>query len=265
METIHWRGTWGVGDFMWALNVAHHWQKFYDPQVKLVMHWPHLEDHRETPKDPETIIERFNWLHKRYWVDKPISVEHEYQSQLFDRNSMSGDKKKKRYYFESGYWHNAPPQEWLFAPEELRKSRNDIKEKKIVYWTPTHNSATPRKWKRLLTNDDWCDIIKALSGEGWDCIELTYRTPVEVAYNQIRNARLVLCYDGMWHKIARNFCKPMIIPSKQSVTRYNTPTAIRATTKEEFYRLIENLDIEFAETRANNQLREMARVLNYDF
>ena len=41
---IKWRGTWGIGDAMMALNVAHNYSFTYDTPVKLEMHWPHDED-----------------------------------------------------------------------------------------------------------------------------------------------------------------------------------------------------------------------------
>ena len=44
MNKFKWRGTWGFGDAMMALNVAHNYSFTYDTPVKLEMHWPHDED-----------------------------------------------------------------------------------------------------------------------------------------------------------------------------------------------------------------------------
>ena len=93
--------------------------------------------------------------------------------------------------------------------------------------------------------DDWEKFIRDLEKwEGWDVIELTYRTPIRDAYNQIRRARYVASYDGMWHYIARNFCKPHLIPSNEGVTTYNTPNAVKVATTEgmaNFFKDDENL------------------------
>ena len=78
-----------------------------------------------------------------------------------------------------------------------------------------------------MTSDDWYDIIQLLRGEGWILNELTYRTPIEEAYNTIQNSKYVVSYDGMWHYISKNFGKPHIIPSKEGVTTYNTPQAMK--------------------------------------
>ena len=77
-----------------------------------------------------------------------------------------------------------------------------------------------------------------LRGQGFNVVELTYRTPVSEAFYEISTCRLVLCYDGMWHYIARNFSIPMIVISKDGVTKYHTPHAITASgLKEDNYNI----------------------------
>ena len=223
MEKVRWRGTPGVGDFMMALNVCHNYAFANKKRINLEMHWEHDEDYLHHPNDPETIVDRMTWIHNKYHRQDDVVVTHVYNSDLFEGGAFNNKADKDRYYFDSDAFTptGAPPNDWIFKPEELVSKR-----KKIVLWTPTYNKEPPRSWKRFLTNDDWYDIIKLLSWEGWILVELNYRTPIKDAYKQIQECDFVVCYDGMWHYIARNFGKPMFIPSWEGITTYNTPQAI---------------------------------------
>ena len=224
MEKIRWRGTWGVGDFMQALNACHNYSFKNKNKVNLEMHWEHDEDYLHHPDDPETIIQRMEWIHSQYHRQDDVTITHVYNSDLFPHGNVNPNKNKHRFYFDSDAYEPSglPPNDWIFKPSTFTDTI-----KKVVYWTPIHNSEPPRKWKRFLTNDEWYGIIRLLSGEGWIPVELTYRTPIEEAFKQIQEADMIVCYDGMWHFIARNFGKPMFIPSWEGITDYNTPNATR--------------------------------------
>jgi hypothetical protein len=223
LETVKWRGTPGVGDFMMALNVCHNYAFVNKKKIVLEMHWEHDENYLHHPKDPETIIQRMEWIHTKYHRQDDVTITHVYNSDLFESGAFNNRQDKDRFYFDSGaYSGDAPPSDWIFKKEELVP-----KKKKIVIWTPTYNKEPPRSWKRFLTNDDWYGIIKLLSWEGWILVELNYRTPIKEAYKQIQECDFVVCYDGMWHYISRNFSKPMFIPSWEGITRYHTPQAVK--------------------------------------
>jgi hypothetical protein len=223
LETVKWRGTPGVGDFMMALNVCHNYAFVNKKKIVLEMHWEHDENYLHHPKDPETIIQRMEWIHTKYHRQDDVTITHVYNSDLFESGAFNNRQDKDRFYFDSGaYSGDTPPSDWIFKKEELVP-----KKKKIVIWTPTYNKEPPRSWKRFLTNDDWYGIIKLLSWEGWILVELNYRTPIKEAYKQIQECDFVVCYDGMWHYISRNFSKPMFIPSWEGITRYHTPQAVK--------------------------------------
>ena len=224
MEKVRWRGTWGVGDFQHALNVCHNYCFDNKVKVNLEMHWSHDENYKPHPDDPETIVERMEWLHNKYHRQDDVVVTHVFNSDLFPSGNVNPDKSKPRFFFDSNKFDptSAPPNDWIFKPEEFVKKRP-----KIVIWTPAYNSEPPRSWKKFLTIDDWSDIISLLRWDGWILVELTYRTPIKDAYKQIQEADFIVCYDGMWHYIARNFGKPMYIPSWEGITDYNTPQCIR--------------------------------------
>lgn len=234
MEKVKWRGTWGIGDSMQALNVCHHYAWKNKIKVNLEMHWTHDENHLESPKDPETIIQRTDWIHTQYHRQDDVTLTHVCNSDFFVGGNMNNDRKKVRQIFDSG--HTEPFQnDWIFKPESFVE-----KKKKIVIWTPTYNTQSPRNWKRFLTNDDWYDIIKLLSWEGWILQELTYRTPIEEAFNHIAEADFIVCYDGMWHYIVRNFGKPMFVTSWEGITRYNTPQAVMVKKDDNFPKDLES-------------------------
>jgi hypothetical protein len=246
MELVTWRGTPGVGDFMWALNCVHLHAYRNNTKVKLQMHWDHGPDHLHHFEDPETIIERMDYIHNFYHRKDDVVIDHlfyaegrysdwTYKDDLSYEDGIvrvkvpdSDRDSKKRFWFESGAWSDergspAPDNDWLFRQDAFRQ----IDPKKIVIWTPTQNAEVPRPWKRKLTDYDWRVIIKKLRQAGLNVIELGYRTPVREAMYHISTCRQVICYDGMWHYVAKNFARPMMVISKEGVTKYHTDYAVR--------------------------------------
>ena len=249
MEYVSWRGTPGVGDFMWALNCVHRYCYENKKQVVLEFHWEHDENHLHHFEDPETIIERLEYIHNFYHRKDDVQVKHVYgETTRYSDWKFSDDfvrekdgtrriaainrGHKNRFYFESGAWTDrvgepAPISDWTFRPMERKK--NPLK---IVIWRPTFNAELPRTWKRLLTHEQWDDIISLMRQAGLHVVELTYRTPVREAMYHLSTCRQVVCYDGMWHYIARNFQVPMVILSSEGITSYHTPHCVKTDTNE---------------------------------
>ena len=261
MEKGRWRGTWGVGDFMLALQVCHNYCYKNNTKVNLEMHWETKEGHLETPQDPETIVERMEWIHNKFYRQEDVTVTHVYESDLFLSGNVNPDKNKKRFYFESGAFDDepAPPNDWVFKKEYYRP-RDKGSGNKIVMWTPTYNTEPPRKWKRFLTNDDWHCIIKLLRREGWILDEITYRTPIEEAFTQIQNADYVFCYDGMWHYIAGMFATPIFIPSWEGISKYACPQAVLRPNRKYVMEFVESFTKEGHKHMRNKSDRYLARL-----
>lgn len=248
MELVTWRGTPGVGDFMWALNSVHNYCYRTNKKVNLEMHWEHEKDYLHHFEDPETIIERMEYIHNFYHRKEDVTVTHvfakktRYSDWKYNDDVVTTEegrlrvttrglnKPKNRFWFESGMYTDTiggqtPNPNWIFRKDAFRQKDA----KKIVIWTPALNAELPRTWKRFLTNENWDDIIKAMRQAGLQVVELSYRTPIREVIYHISNARLVVCYDGMWHYIARNFCTPMVIVSPEKITKYHTPHGITAS------------------------------------
>lgn len=244
-ELITWRGTPGVGDFMWALNSCYQYAADQGlEKVNLEMHWEHGPDYYHHFEDPETIIERMDLIHNFYDQKERVQVHHifnadgRYADWRYDddvvyesngeRRVAAINRNKNRFWFQSGFYTDKqgdpiPENNWLFRKDSFQERVDN----RIVFWRPLFNAEKPRTWKRLFTNDDWETALSILRAQGFECIELSYRTPVREAMYLISTARLVMCYDGIWHYAAKNFATPMAVVSGEGVTKYHTDNALR--------------------------------------
>ena len=244
-ELVTWRGTPGVGDFMWALNSCHKYAADHDiRKINLEIHWEHGEDYYHHFEDPETIIERCDYIHNFYHQKERVEIHHifnaqgRYQDWKFnddivletngERRIAAIHKHKARFWFQSGYYSdmpgaNIPDNNWIFRKGAFQ----DYDPKRIVFWRPTWNAEKPRTWKRIFENDDWDKLIKHFEGLGFKMHELSYRTPASEAMYLISTSRMVICYDGIWHYVAKNFARPLAVISGEGVTKYHTENALR--------------------------------------
>ena len=245
-ELVTWRGTPGVGDFMWALNSCHKYAADHNiRKINLELHWEHGEDYLHHFEDPETIIERCDYIHNFYHQQERVEIHHifnadgryrdwKYADDVVNENGVNRVKavnahaQKNRFWFQSGYYDDdrgspAPNNDWIFRQDAFQ----EYDPKRIVYWRPTWNAEKPRTWKRLFENDDWEQLIIHFKAMGFDMHELSYRTPASEAMYLISTARMVICYDGIWHYVAKNFARPLAVISGEGVTKYHTPNALR--------------------------------------
>jgi hypothetical protein len=244
-ELVTWRGTPGVGDFMWALNSCHKYAADHNiRKINLELHWEHGEDYYHHFEDPETIIERCNYIHNFYHQQERVEVHHifnahgRYRDWKFDddvvlettgeRRIAAIHKHKARFYFQSGFYDDTPgsdipDNDWIFRQDAFK----DYDPNRIVFWRPTWNAEKPRTWKRIFENDDWDKLIAHFESKGFNMHELSYRTPVSEAMHLISTSRMVICYDGIWHYVAKNFARPLAVISGEGVTKYHTSNALR--------------------------------------
>jgi len=231
---------------MWALNSCHKYAADHNiRKINLELHWEHGEDYLHHFEDPETIIERCNYIHNFYHQQERVEIHHifnangryrdwKYADDVVNENGVNRVKavnahaQKNRFWFQSGYYNDdrgspAPNNDWIFRQDAFQ----EYDPKRIVYWRPTWNAEKPRTWKRLFENDDWEQLIIHFKAMGFDMHELSYRTPASEAMYLISTARMVICYDGIWHYVAKNFARPLAVISGEGVTKYHTPNALR--------------------------------------
>lgn len=257
----------GVGDFMLSLNRFYLMQHRSKYPIQLEMNWYHDEDFLFHYEEEETIIERFETIHNLYRHKEKVSVKHVFNSQ--DKQLL----KEK--------WRFNPPQahmprrihdnEWSFDAKYLRRSKQ-VDHHKVVVWRPLFNAQRARDWKWVVTNDMWDEAIDYLKQLGYNVVELEYRTPVREAFYHILTCNFVVCYDGMWHYVAKNAHKPMIVASRSAITKYHTPYALMLSELEHipesnFLHRIKNLHnfIPEADTTTYQQIHRLAERGYNDF
>jgi len=206
---VDWKGTPGLGDILFGLNavhmITHLERKKRDlPQMIMNVHWDHSEDYLYHYEDPETIIERAEYLHNFYYDKDAVKMVHH-----FDAYDEELWRIRHRHFART-----AGPQAvlaglpcWSFRPEVRCTNPNP---KKVVFWRTLFNREWPRGWKRIFTNDDWERILDILRSKGYEPVELTYRTPIREAFYHINTSQFCIFYDGMFQYIAKNLCKPVI-------------------------------------------------------
>lgn len=214
-RVLNWGTTPGMGDSMMGLNCAYRWSAENKRDLTLNLHWFHGKDHLHHFEEEETIIERTNYI-KNLYLKSNVKINHIINSKEYRYANAEGR-------FD---WFNPrngrDTNNWMFDPSTFLKSQED----KVVLWRPTFNAEVPRVWKRIITNSQWDFIIYNLKSMGYNVVELTYRSPIREATYHINTCNFIVCYDGMWHYIARNFFKPMIISSHDNITRYHTRHAL---------------------------------------
>lgn len=231
---------------MWALNSCHRYAADHNVRkINLELHWEHGEDYLHHFEDPETIIERCNYIHNFYHQQDRVEIHHifnadgryrdwKYADDVVNENGVNRVKavnahgQKNRFWFQSGFYNDdrgspAPNNDWIFRQDAFQ----EYDPKRIVYWRPTWNAEKPRTWKRLFDNNDWEQLIIHFKAMGFEMHELSYRTPASEAMYLISTARMVICYDGIWHYVAKNFARPLAVISGEGVTKYHTPNALR--------------------------------------
>jgi len=225
-DVIQWKGTPGVGDFMCGLNIAHSHSKIINKPVKIIFNWFWNVKDQYHFEDPELTIERLEYIHNFYKDRNNVIVEHNYSppktkeiNEVYVR--MTG--MYTRYLLDHGLLiASGMLSKWEFRQE----SHLPIDRKKVVFWTDKYNADIVRSWKRLINHNEWDQVISNFEMCGYEPVELTYRTPVREAMYHINTAAFCICYDGLWHYVAKNFHKPLIVISRSGITRTHTPEAL---------------------------------------
>jgi hypothetical protein len=228
VDEIQCKGTPGVGDFMFALNVAHTHAYYLQKKVKLTFNWYWNVREKYHFEDPELTIERLDYIHKYYKDKDSVEIEHVYDSENWKVYhgfySQPTDKVMRAGYIARMGMSNW----WEFDPKHILPNATN----KVVFWRDTFNADVVRKWKRLIDHYGWDKMMDNFYNNGYDPVELTYRTPVREAMYHINTAQFIVCYDGLWHYMAKNFHKPLIVLSRSAITRLHTPEALTIDEKD---------------------------------
>jgi len=222
-DDIHWRMTPGIGDVMTCLNSAHRTAHSLDKVVNLTLHWYFDPEIPHTPEDPENILERLYYVHDFYHDQDRIIIKHQYPGDESLRSiRVRGTFKGVGNGMSNSWWFR----ESCYLPTDKNK---------IVVWRPTFNAETARDWKLIINHYEWDKVLDNFRALGYNIVELCYRTPIREAMYHINTCRFTVSYDGMWHFMARNFWKPMIVVSRSRITQFVTPWALMMNEKDVFH------------------------------
>ena len=207
----------GAGDMVLALNICHTWAIYHNTDVELEYHWREKQDFKVMPEDPETVAERVNNMNTRMPNPDRVTVIHLFDSDIFFTQGSPS------------IWESGPealeerrlltPKRWFpdIAPmvamgsARYRWSEEPTTTKTIVTWDSSQNTYPLRKNKK--TRNDWGymrDYIQDRFPEH-KIISLSYRDSFDTAYNAIRDCEFCFGYDGMWHLVAENFGKLLVV------------------------------------------------------
>jgi hypothetical protein len=224
--TVDWKGTPGVGDILFGLNAVHmltHLARKSGldvPFTTMNVHWTHSEDHLHHFEDPETIIERTNYIHSFYHDKESVKINHIFNStdeEIIRLRHKGFQRKSGARDVLDGIPH------WMFRRDIWKDSTDS---KTVVFWRPKFNAEIPRGWKRTFFPHDWDQILSILEDRGYTLVELTYRTPVREAFRAIQDARFCIFYDGMWQYIAKNLCKPVVALGDNGIINIHNPQGV---------------------------------------
>ena len=220
-NNVDWKGTFGVGDILFGLNTVHmlcHLAK--RDHLQLNVHWNHGKSYLHHYEDPETIIERCDYLHQFYYKKDQIKINHmfdAYDEELWGIRHRGFQRTKGPTSVLDGICN------WIYDPKFWNS--NPV-ENKVVFWRPLFNAEKPPRWKQSFSNEHWKRILDKLNNKGFNLVELTYRTPVREAFYHIHSCRFAIYYDGMWQYICKNLMKPVIVLGNSSIINVHNPQGV---------------------------------------
>lgn len=215
------KGTPGIGDAMYSLNLAYNRSFFFQKKIRLTFQWYHRRDFNYHMEDPENIIQKIHYLKHFYDTEfTDVKILHEFnctdtklwveRHQGFYRRMLKPNKFNFKY------------NDWRFADW----CRKETIPKKIVTWNQTGNANPPRGYKRPFGREEWTRAAELMDMQGYDVVEIDYRTPIREVFWHINTCECCVAYEGMWHYVAKNFQKPLIVLTKDIITKHHTPNAL---------------------------------------
>jgi hypothetical protein len=254
VDTIRWKTTVGIGDSMYGLNIAYMRAFVNQKPTKFQLHFFHPKDYIHHYEDPESVVERVEYIRDRYMWKDIVDVEYVYDSKdyaLYKKFYEGVTRRKNSEMYR--YWALDPTINT--APTY----------NKIVLWRPTSNlSQQVANDKMLLLDWEWDRLIDRMKDFGYNVVELDYRTPIRDALHHIRTCECCISYEGMWHYVSKNLFKPHIVLGTSSISTWHTPAAI--VTKDGFYidRDLKKIEytIEAATEKAENYKKVFFQFVN---
>ena len=198
METfnIEWRAAEGYGDFITGLGYAHASVIKYQRPVHINFHWPNPKDYLLSDIDKESIYYRFNHILSYMRPVEGLTISHKFSS-----------KPAYRFINELEEFN---PIHGLWYTKDEPKVRPGL----VAFWSSRHNLSFPGYHKDPLY-DHWHTVKSNLEKEGYDVVEITYRTPIAEVMKIITTCEFGVGYEGMIHQLFKFTWRPIVIASQR--------------------------------------------------
>ena len=214
---IEWRGGIGYGDFVTGLGYAHNCALKYETDIDFKIHWNHSKDYKPNPIDPETIIERCQYIYSLFQSEKVKLIQ---QTNSFPNFRFINQ------------FHEFEPVHGMYN----LSFKESLTENYVVMWNSLTNTTPVKKFKDPLTKKEWKmtkDIIKDF---GYNVVEVDYRTPVVEVIDLCKNSVGGVGYDGSIHQIFKLIQKPVILfCERTSLNELLLPWATQYKTFADFF------------------------------
>ena len=217
-DFVKWKTTPGIGDLQMGMNMAYFRSQLLQKPITVELHWYHGKHYLYHFEDPETILERFKYINSMMIKEKTdVTFKHKFFSNdayVYTRRAVGYNQVK---------WGHPRIRdcEWLMKGWDEPREGN-----KIVVWRSTFNAQLPRRFKRTFDGDIWLQMFDILREQGYEIQEIDYRTPIREVFFHLRTCICTVSYEGMWHYVAKNLCTPMIVITRDKVTKRHTPHAL---------------------------------------
>ena len=172
-------------------------------------------------EDSQTIIEQQEYLHSKMYGYGKVLVEVE---NIFNTNhKLLGKQLHTNIDKPHGYAVLNNINTWLFQERFLNVKTYD---KLVVVWRTKFISGNYPRFKDSYDSCYWDLIIPILKMRGYNVMEVTHRTPIREVFSLISQCKFVVAYNGMYHYIAKNLVKPMIVMGDSNIIKTHNPQAI---------------------------------------
>ena len=152
LDSIRWKTTVGIGDSMYGLNIAYMRAFANQKPTKFQIHFFHPKDYVHHYEDPESVVERVEYIRSRYMWKDIVDVEY-----VFDSKDTALYKK-----FYEGITRRKNSE--LYRYWALDPTINTTpQDNKITLWRPSGNMQQQMSnSKSLLLDSEWQRLIDRL-------------------------------------------------------------------------------------------------------
>lgn len=131
----------------------------------------------------------------------------------------------------------------------------------VVIWRTKFISSSYPKFKDSYDSSYWDLIIPILKAQGYHVVEVCHRTPIQEVFHLIASCKFVVCYNGMYHYLAKNLVKPMIVMGDSSIIRTHNPQAVHfySPTKDKTERTVLDFILNISDGNFNHMMKRVTK------